>query len=319
MLANRLVKIILLAIIIPIGWSFWPTALGGDTVFLIVHGNSMLPTIQPGSLIIAKERSNYELNEIVAYVLPNPEGGDVNVVHRIIGVEEKGFVIQGDNNPKPDVGYHTNENILGEVIFATPFFGDALTMIRNPLFLVLAVITLVVIQMQHKKNKEKREKLYRLRYGLSKQEIIDQTKNKKPNKQNYSIFWMAIFVNILTYVLSQVSILYQIVPKGDQITGFMFNIIDPYTASTVAFGLYITLILGLYYLTKVYSNKMKISYRSKTKAKSSLKLDSKQQLLIKKEIRPVKLITQSLCAMFIIMSIFNLISFAPDLMRVFRG
>lgn len=299
---------------------FWPTALGGDTVFLIVQGNSMLPTIQPGSLVLAKERSTYELNDIIAFVLHSPEdAGGVNVVHRIIGVEENGFVIQGDNNPKPDIGYHTNEDILGEVIFATPFFGDALTMIRNPLFLVLAAITLVVIQMQHKKDKEKREKLYRIRYGLSKQELIDKTKNKKPKKQNYSIFWMAMFVNIFTYALFQISILYQIEPKGDQITGFLFNILDPYTASTVAFGLYITLILGLYYVAKVYSNKMKISYRSKTKVKSSLKSDSKQQLLIKKEIHPVKLIAQSLCAMLIVLSISNLFSFGPELMRVLSG
>ena len=89
---------------IPLAIFLWPSFLGGGTDFLIVDGNSMLPTILPGSFIITKQESSYNVDDIVAFYL---RGGNLQkiVVHRIIDDTEYGFKIQGDNNKDPDPGF----------------------------------------------------------------------------------------------------------------------------------------------------------------------------------------------------------------------
>ncbi len=177
-------KLVIAGILIPVFLYFWPSALGGDTEFLIVRGNSMLPTIEPGSLVITKEGSPYEIGEIVSFPLVQ-EGRVTIVVHRIIAEEERGFTIQGDNNEKPDRGFFTEEDVKGRVIFATPIIGNLLEMARNPIFLIITALTIVVVQMAQKSRKQKREKLRRIRLGLPKPSpnLNDQSKinQKKPD------------------------------------------------------------------------------------------------------------------------------------------
>src|SRR3989304_6440445 len=98
---KRIIKIISIIILIPFVIYFWPASLGGDTTIMLVQGQSMLPTILPGSMVIAKAAPDYQIGDIVAY--EQKEGGSSKtIVHRIIDVDEKGFVIQGDNNPRKD-------------------------------------------------------------------------------------------------------------------------------------------------------------------------------------------------------------------------
>jgi len=105
---NRAIKIIIIAIMIPIFIYFWPSVLGGDAEILIVQGKSMLPTIQPGSLVVTKQAPSYEIDDIVSFTLK--EGGAQRViVHRIIDQVEGDFIIKGDNNPKKDVGTYSEE------------------------------------------------------------------------------------------------------------------------------------------------------------------------------------------------------------------
>ena len=63
---NRLVQILIVIALIPVVIYFWPTSFGGDTTIMIVQGNSMLPTILPGSLVVAKEAPGYHVDDIVA-------------------------------------------------------------------------------------------------------------------------------------------------------------------------------------------------------------------------------------------------------------
>jgi len=122
---------------IPLVIYFWPDTLGGDTTIMIVQGNSMLPAILPGSLVVAKTAPDYYVDDIVAYEA-DYSGAKRIVVHRIIEERQNGFVIQGDNNPKKDVGLQTEDAILGKVLFSAPYMGDALGMLRNPILLVFA-------------------------------------------------------------------------------------------------------------------------------------------------------------------------------------
>ena len=64
----------------------------------------MLPTIVPGSLVVAKAAPEYGVGDIVAYELREGSASKI-VVHRIMEVTPQGFIIQGDNNPKKDYAY----------------------------------------------------------------------------------------------------------------------------------------------------------------------------------------------------------------------
>src|SRR3990172_9830433 len=91
---KRIFKMIFVIVLIPFVVYFWPSALGGTAEFLIVQGNSMLPTILPGSLVITKQAESYHIDEIVAY----DEGEDFRhkiVVHRILDITDDGFLIKG--------------------------------------------------------------------------------------------------------------------------------------------------------------------------------------------------------------------------------
>jgi len=159
---SKRLQIIILIALIPFAIYFWPTSLGGDTTIMMVQGQSMLPTILPGSLLVAKAAPEYNIGDIVAYE-QRDGGASKIVVHRIIDVDNNGFIIKGDNNPKKDAGYPTEDEILGTVLFSTPYVGDILGLFRNPIALVISSVGILGIQMEKKRRKE-REKGWHIHY-----------------------------------------------------------------------------------------------------------------------------------------------------------
>jgi len=307
-LLQKVVIILLIVILLPLAIFFWPTTLGGDTGFLIVHGNSMLPTILPGSLVIIKKQPTYQIDDIVSYIL-SEDTASKNVVHRIIEETEDGFVIKGDNNPKQDIGLHTSDVINGKVIFATPYFGDLMLLVRNPAILLISSVSIGLINWERKQRRIKKEKLRRILLGLP-PEIKKPTDQMNPKKADYRFFLAAIGFNVLTYVVMQVSLSYHVKPDGDIITGFLYSIFETSFASTLAFGLYFLFILGLYFITKVYE--VKISRKMVVPAKKSKSL----VLLFGRNFNPVLLVSQFLLVLFILMSIFYMIEIGTNLIEV---
>ena len=124
----------------------------------------MLPTILPGSLVIAQAQLEYQIDDIVAF--SQREGiAQRIVVHRIIDETERGFIIKGDNNPKKDPGFHTSDIILGRVVLAAPYVGDLLGAMRDPLVLIITGLVLAVIQMEQSRRKKKKEFFFSLCYA----------------------------------------------------------------------------------------------------------------------------------------------------------
>ena len=270
----------------------------------------MLPTIQPGSMVIIKKQPTYQIDDIVSYtIIQGPL--TKNIVHRIIDDTELGFVIKGDNNPDRDQGFFTVENINGKVLFSTPYIGDILLLFRNPIFMVASSVIVFVIDSEQKRRKAKKDKIRRIRLGLPPEtKKTKDTNQTKPKKADYRLFIVAIIFNIITYMTIQVSLSYSISPEGDMITGFLFKILEPYNASTISFALYFIFILGLYFSAKVYEAKLlkKVSITSK-KPKSI-------GLLVGKNFNPVLLGTQFLLVLFIMMSLFHLFAIGGDLIEV---
>jgi len=240
-LKNKL-KLIIGIAFIPLVLYLWPAALGGDTQFMLVQGQSMLGTIEPGSFVIIKAKESYEKDDIIGYSTSKtgPFGGR-NVVHRIIqDRDDGGFILKGDNNPKRDPGIVYPNQIMGEVVFFTPFAGYLLLFMRNPL--VMIVLAVATFMMQFKKKKKK---------PLPEQEL--EKKPKKKKKKNYVLFVPALIITIAVYFVIQVSFEAGIdEPRTDPFTRFLYNSSDVYLGSTIAFALYFLLMLGLYYMAKNY-------------------------------------------------------------------
>ena len=294
-------------LMIPFVIYFLPTSLGGDTTIMMVQGQSMFPTILPGSLVVAKVAPEYHIGDIVAYEQREDYASKI-IVHRIIDVTNEGFVIKGDNNPNKDVGYPKEDAILGTVMFATPYVGDALGLFRNPFVLVISSVAILGIQMEQKRRKERKEKIRCLRLGIPYIPPKLRTPVKKDKKPDYSMFFAAIFINIVVFILTQISIENKITPAGDLLTGFMYRAIVPGLASTLIFAFYFVIIFGLYYLAK--------SYERKTSTKSSISYvsaNSYQKLSHRKKSNPMLAVASAGWFLFISMSLFNVISLASSI------
>ncbi len=271
-------KIIILLVVLPLVIFLWPSSVGGKTDFMIVQGNSMLPTISPGSFIITQQESTYEVDDVVAYVMVQ-ERARQNVVHRIIDYDpiDQDFIMQGDNNPKRDVGTYTNEDIIGEVKIVIPFVGDALSLMRNPVILVALLGISAAWQISQNKKKKRKEQLRKRRLGLM--SPPSKMDSQKPKKQGYTLFFAAMGMNILILLGNQTSISSGIRPEGDALTGFLFNLFEPSIASTIAFFIYFMGIIGLYYIARRYEIKNTISQQKAYKRGLLVKQKSSRMVI----------------------------------------
>lgn len=238
MLKSKL-KIVIGIALIPVIIYLWPSALGGNAEFLLVQGQSMLPTIEPGSFVIIKSKPTYEIGDIVSYSTEKfSDFGGRTIVHRIIKETKEGFTIKGDNNPKPDPGIISPSAIRGEVVLFTPFLGYVLVLLRNPLVMGVLAVVMLMAQMKSKKKKKN-------------QQIEIEKKPKKKKNQNYVLFLPALVITLFSYIIIQMSLDAGIKqPKADPFTSFLFSIGDPYIASTISFALYFLVIIGFYYWAK---------------------------------------------------------------------
>ena len=118
-----------------VAWALFlrPQWLGGSATFILVRGDSMVPTFHNGDFLIAYGQPTYEPSDIVVYRVPAGEvGAGHMVVHRIVGVSATGYTIQGDNNPASDPWTATNADVAGRVAIAVPGVGMLLALVLQP-------------------------------------------------------------------------------------------------------------------------------------------------------------------------------------------
>ena len=292
---------------IPFAIYFWPASLGGDTTLMLVQGQSMLPTILPGSVVVAKAAPEYNVGDIVAYTQRDGSASKI-IVHRILEIHDNGYLlIQGDNNPSPDAGFPTKKDILGTVLFSTPYVGDVISLFKNPLVMAAAAGVLFFIQIQQKKRKEKKEMLRCYRLGI--QYIPPKLRNslKKAKKHDYSMFYAAIFLNILTFALVQVLISKDIPPEGDFLTGFMYNAIVPGLASTLILAFYFIVLFVLYFFAKS-------SEKKSERRKILYNLSGSQELLRKKKSGSMMSVASTCWVLYCMMEIFQIMTLSSKLL-----
>jgi len=108
----------------------------------IVATGSMVPTINPGDVVLTMSANNVVpvKGRIVTYQGRRLDGTPVALfTHRVIGGNaQDGFVVKGDANPSADTQKPTIKDILGVVVLTIPWVGHLL----DPKILVLALLGL---------------------------------------------------------------------------------------------------------------------------------------------------------------------------------
>ncbi|WP_456846971.1 signal peptidase I [Cellulomonas sp. P5_C6] len=120
----------------------WPTSLGGCTTLTIVSGHSMEPTYYTGDLVVAR-CGEPAVGDVVVYQ-PADLGG-ARIIHRIVGGDAGGWVMQGDNNSWEDPFTPSGDEVLGVAQLHLPKVGLAAALMTSPLlWLSLLVIALAI-------------------------------------------------------------------------------------------------------------------------------------------------------------------------------
>jgi signal peptidase len=122
-----------------------PVLRGEPSRLLIVSGHSMDPTFHTGDLVLAWPADDYRVGDVAPYQVPRGEPGEGGlVIHRIVGGDARtGFLMQGDNNPTPDVWTPRPEDIIGRQVLLVPRVGELLAWIRQPVVLAALIAGLV--------------------------------------------------------------------------------------------------------------------------------------------------------------------------------
>jgi signal peptidase I len=149
-LARRLMSGVTLVVflLIAAAWvvAFRPQALGGPARYLVIRGDSMVPTYVSGDFVVLHTQSTYHAGDIVAYRVPKGEiGAGLLVIHRIIGGDAAhGFAVKGDNNPAPDPWRPRQADVVGSAWVTIPGVGQAIVAIRSPLMVAALAAAIVV-------------------------------------------------------------------------------------------------------------------------------------------------------------------------------
>jgi signal peptidase len=100
---------------------------------------SMEPAIPVGSIVITKEQSSYEIEDIISF----QEEGSV-ITHRIISIDRERYITKGDANNVADTEEVQQKQILGKVILTIPLLGYLVIWLMSPfgmisLFIIIGI------------------------------------------------------------------------------------------------------------------------------------------------------------------------------------
>lgn len=147
------IKSLLYLVFVAIFWvTFAPKQLGGQYHYIIVSGNSMEPYLKNGDLVVVHPSKTYKVSDVILY--RHPDLG--SVIHRIMGVEENKYIVQGDHNEWIDSYKPTQSEISGKLWFHIPSAGKVIEQFRTPIgaALLAGILGIFVFWPLHEKSKE---------------------------------------------------------------------------------------------------------------------------------------------------------------------
>jgi len=107
-------------------WWLWPNQLGGATTLIVVRGNSMLPNLRHGDLVVARTQDLYRPGDIIVFAadVGGQSSHGPRIIHRIVSTGPGGyFVTQGDNRRAADTFTPSADDIIGQARWTIPRGG----------------------------------------------------------------------------------------------------------------------------------------------------------------------------------------------------
>jgi len=115
----------------------------------VVRSESMVPTLDPGDLVIVKATSSnkVDLGEIIVYHAPRPYPSPI--IHRVTDiVNDDGYIYfrtKGDNNPTSDSYLVYSSDIIGEYTgYKVPVIGHLILFLQSPIGIIVTITLLAV-------------------------------------------------------------------------------------------------------------------------------------------------------------------------------
>ncbi len=182
----RISVLVLLAVLIGVSiYSINASMLGGNALpmpfgfgMTVVLSGSMEPELSVDDLLIVTPSDTYEVGDVVVYQTQRTA-----VVHRIVAINGDKIITRGDANNTEDDPI-AKENIKGKVIFAIPFIGLIVNLIKTPFGTILLLGAAVwLLEASFKKEKDKKaEELAAIR-----REIEELKKDAEPPQETTDI------------------------------------------------------------------------------------------------------------------------------------
>jgi signal peptidase I len=139
--SGRVLSVVALGALLAGLWLFLaPPALGGQLTAVTTYGTSMKPSFSAGDLAVVHRQNGYVRGDVVAY--HSKVLGRV-VMHRIVGVDQGGFVFKGDNNDYLDPDRPDSAQCIGKLVLRIPQGGHWLDLATNPVVLSALAATLM--------------------------------------------------------------------------------------------------------------------------------------------------------------------------------
>ena len=120
---------------------FAPIQFGGQSLYVILIGNSMEPRFHQGDLAILHPSKTYTVGDIVAY--QHPVLG--TVFHRIVGGEGDQYILKGDNNNFLDSHYPVEDEVRAKLWLHLPKVGKAIEFIQSPGIFPIVIVGFSVL------------------------------------------------------------------------------------------------------------------------------------------------------------------------------
>ncbi len=120
----------------------------------VVLTGSMSGVIEPGDVVVTWHQDSYQVGDIIMY-----QGNTSTVTHRVISVEEAGYLTKGDANNIDDRVPIPPEQVVGKVILTVPGAGNVILFFRTPLgLLILTAVLLLLLYLSAPRSRKLPEK-----------------------------------------------------------------------------------------------------------------------------------------------------------------
>lgn len=148
---NILLSVLLIFIAVAVAFIAFPQF--GNKA-LIVRSGSMAPTIDIGSIVVARpvENATYKKGDVIAF--RSEKNSKTIITHRIVEVESGPdgvfYITKGDANEEKDQWSVERKNVLGKVAFVIPFAGKVLTFAKSdlgfPTLIIFPAVLVILIE-----------------------------------------------------------------------------------------------------------------------------------------------------------------------------